>query len=90
MRPTRRFFAYTAAPPLFAASLVWMAIPGCSGEKTLVAEGEPVARRKQKEESLNKMLNPTGAPAPATKARGKGKSRSDALKDGAVDEMYLP
>ena len=49
MRQTRRFFAYTAALPLFATFL-WMAIPGCSGENALVAEGDPVAHRKQKEE----------------------------------------
>jgi hypothetical protein len=89
MRQTRRFFAYTAALPLFATFL-WMAIPGCSGENTLVAKGDPVARRKQKEEALNKMLNPTGVPAQAAKAKGKGKSRSGASKEGAVDEMYLP
>jgi len=89
MRQTRRFFAYTAALPLFATFL-WMAIPGCSGENTLVAEGDPVARRKQKEEALNKMLNPNGVPAQAAKAQGKGKSRSGASKEGAVDEMYLP
>ena len=75
MRQTRRFFAYTAALPLFATFL-WMAIPGCSGENTLVAEGDPVARRKQKEEALNKISNPTGVPAQAAKAKGKGKSRS--------------
>jgi hypothetical protein len=90
MRPTRRFFAYSAALPLFAAFLVSMSIPGCSSETTLVAEGEPLARRKQKEASLNKMLNPNGAPAPATKAKSKGKSSSGASKDGAVDDMYLP
>ena len=70
MRQPRRFFAYTAALPLLATFL-WMAIPGCSGENTVVAEGDPVARRKHKDDALNKVLNPTGVPAPAAKAKGK-------------------
>ena len=89
MRQTRRFFACTSALPLLAAFL-WITIPGCSGESTLVAEGDAGARRKQKEEALNKMLNPTGVPAKAAKVQGKGKSRPGASKEGAADEMYLP
>jgi hypothetical protein len=88
MRRNHSFFAYAAASPLLAA-LLCIATSGCSGEGTVV-EGDPVARRKHKEDALNKMLNPTGAPAPAAKTKGKGKSASAAAKDAAVDEMYLP
>jgi hypothetical protein len=61
-----------------------VALAGCSGEKTLVAEGDPAARRKAKDEALNKMLNPDG------KAPAKGKGRPKSAKEKAVDEMYLP
>jgi len=55
---------------------------GCSGEESKVAEGDSLARRKKKDEALEKMLNPQGV---STKPKGK---RSAANK--AIDEMHLP
>jgi len=67
-----RSFALTIAATLL----------GCSGEETKVAEGDALARRKNKDEALDKALNPQGVP---TKPKGK---RSAANK--AIDEMHLP
>jgi hypothetical protein len=61
------------------------AVAGCSGDSTTVVEGDPVARRKQKEDALQKALNPIGAPAP--KGRGKGRPRG---KVGPAEDLPGP
>ena len=63
-----------------------MAMPGCSGDNTVVAEGDPTARRKSKEEALQKMINPSGAPVPSA----KGKTRSGASKAKGGDSLEAP
>jgi hypothetical protein len=89
MRTTCNLFRYGVALRLIAIFLAFVAAPGCGGDQPLVAEGDSLARRKAKEDSLNRMLNPNGAP-PASKTKGKSKSISDASKNKAIDEMYLP
>jgi hypothetical protein len=78
MRSFNRRVAVRSFALAIAASLL-----GCSGEETKVAEGDSLARRKRKDEALDRMLNPDGT----TPAKGKGK-RSAASK--AIDEKHLP
>jgi hypothetical protein len=87
MKQIRRFFAIAGALPVCAAVLVGIAATGCSDEKTLVAEGDPVARRKNKDEALNKMLNPNGESVAPSKSK---KSAKDAAREAAIDKMHLP
>ena len=54
MTRMRRFFVYSAGLPILAIILAYMAMPGCSGDNTVVAEGDPTVRRKSKEEALRK------------------------------------
>jgi hypothetical protein len=56
---------------LLAVITAFSSIPGCSGDSTVVVEGDPEVRRKNKEAALEKTLYPNGKPAASTK-KGKG------------------
>lgn len=51
---------------------------GCTEETTTVSAGEALQRRKNKDDAMDRMLNPTGA---APKAKGKGKAKADPFAD---------
>jgi hypothetical protein len=57
---------------LLAVIIAFSSIPGCSGDSTVVVEGDPEVRRKNKDAALEKTLYPNGKPAASTK---KGKVR---------------
>jgi hypothetical protein len=57
---------------LLAVIIAFSSVPGCSGDSTVVVEGDPEVRRKNKEAALEKTLYPNGKPAASTK---KGKVR---------------
>ena len=48
-------------------------IAGCSGETTVVAEGDPVTRRKNKDDAMNRMLNPIVGASPSGQEYGAGR-----------------
>ena len=69
----RRFFVYSIGLPICMTVLASITIPGCSGgDSAVVAEGEPAVRRKDKDDALNKLVNPNNTPVTPP----KGKSRS--------------
>jgi hypothetical protein len=55
--------------PLLATVIAACSIVGCSGDQTVVVEGDPEVRRKNKENALEKTLYPNGKPAPKAKRR---------------------
>jgi hypothetical protein len=57
---------------LLAVIIAFSSVPGCSGDSTVVVEGDPEVRRKNKDAALEKTLYPNGKPAASTK---KGKVR---------------
>jgi hypothetical protein len=55
---------------LLAVLLAFSSVPGCSGDPTVVVEGDPEVRRKNKADALEKTLYPNGKPAASTKKKG--------------------
>jgi hypothetical protein len=68
----RKSFRASVGLTLLAVMALFSSIAGCSGDSTVVAEGDPEARRKAKEAALEKKLYPNGKPAASTK---KGMTR---------------
>jgi hypothetical protein len=56
---------------LLAVIIAFSSVPGCSGDSTVVVEGDPEVRRKNKDAALEKILYPNGKPAATTKKGGK-------------------
>jgi hypothetical protein len=57
---------------LLAVMIALNSVAGCSGDSTVVVEGDPDVRRKNKDAALEKKLYPNGKPAaPANKGRTK-------------------
>jgi hypothetical protein len=52
---------------VLAIMTAFSSVPGCSGDSTVVVEGDPEVRRKNKEAALEKTLYPDGKPAASTK-----------------------
>jgi hypothetical protein len=63
---------------------------GCSEETNKVAEGDPAARRKQKDDALDRMSNPFGTAPKAVATKTKGKTGSGTSKNGANVPLNLP
>ncbi len=57
---------------LVAVAIAFGAVSGCSGDSTVVAQGDPAVLRKKKADALEKTLYPNGKPA-ATTTKHKGK-----------------
>jgi hypothetical protein len=68
----RKSFGTSIGLTVLAAVIAFCSVPGCSGDSTVVVEGDPEVRRKNKDAALEKMLYPNGKPAASTK---KGKIR---------------
>ena len=68
----RKSFRASVGFMLLAVIIAFSSIPGCSGDSTVVVEGDPQVRKKNKEAALEKMLYPDGKPAASTK---KGRAR---------------
>jgi hypothetical protein len=68
----RKSFGTSIGLTLLAAIIAFSSIPGCSGDSTVVVEGDPEVRRKNKAAALEKTLYPDGKPAASTK---KGQPR---------------
>jgi hypothetical protein len=57
---------------LLVVIIAFSSVAGCSGDSTVVVEGDPEVRRKNKDAALEKMLYPNGKPAATAK---KGQNR---------------
>jgi hypothetical protein len=68
----RKSFGASIGLTLLAVIIALSSIPGCSGDSTVVVEGDPEVRRKNKDAALEKTLYPNGRPAASTK---KGQTR---------------
>jgi hypothetical protein len=67
----RKSFRTSIGLTLLAVIIAFGSVPGCSGDSTVVVEGDPEVRRKNKDAALEKTLYPNGKPAPTTKKGGK-------------------
>ena len=63
---------------------------GCSGETTKVAPEEAAARRKNKDDALDRMSNPFGTAPKTAAGKTKGKARSKTSKKEADVPLHLP
>jgi hypothetical protein len=68
----RKSFGTSIGLTLLAVIIAFSSVPGCSGDSTVVVEGDPEVRRKNKAHALEKTLYPNGKPAASTK---KGQTR---------------
>jgi hypothetical protein len=57
---------------LLVVIIAFSSVAGCSGDSTVVVEGDPEVRRKNKDAALEKKLYPNGKPDASTK---KGQNR---------------
>jgi hypothetical protein len=57
---------------LLVVIIAFGSLAGCSGDSTVVVEGDPEVRRKNKEAALERTLYPNGKPAAPAK---KGQNR---------------
>ena len=67
----RTSFRTSIGLTLLAVIIAFSSVPGCSGDSTVVVEGDPEVRRKNKDAALEKTLYPNGKPAATTKKGGK-------------------
>jgi hypothetical protein len=67
----RKSFRTSIGLTLLAVIIAFSSVPGCSGDSTVVVEGDPEVRRKNKDAALEKILYPNGKPAATTKKSGK-------------------
>jgi hypothetical protein len=67
----RKSFRTSIGLTLLAVIIAFSSVPGCSGDSTVVVEGDPEVRRKNKDAALEKTLYPNGKPAATTKKGGK-------------------
>ncbi len=68
----RKFGIASFVMGFVAAVIAFSAVSGCSGDSTVVAQGDPEVLRKKKADALEKTLYPNGKPA-ATTTKHKGK-----------------
>ena len=74
----RRDFVGSMMTATLALTVGTLFFSGCSEETKTVSAEEALQRRKNKDDALERMLNPTGAPP---KAKGKGKAKVDPFAD---------
>jgi hypothetical protein len=74
MERTRRFVICFVAIPMLAIA-VSAALPGCSNDSTVVAQGDPAARRKQKDDAMKKKMALNGDTTSAPSGRASSKKK---------------
>jgi hypothetical protein len=75
MERIRRFVISSMAIPMIAIA-VSATLPGCSGDSTVVAQGDPAARRKEKDDAIKKKMRLNGDTASAPTGRGSSKKKA--------------
>jgi hypothetical protein len=78
MNRTRTFVLCTAAIPMVAIALS-APLSGCSSDSTAVVEGDPAARRKQKDDAMKKKMKLNGNTASGPSGRGSSKKVGPAV-----------
>jgi hypothetical protein len=75
MERIRRFVVSSVAIPIIAIAAS-ATLPGCSNDSTVVAQGDPAARRKEKDDAMKKKMGLNGDTASAPTGKGSSKRKA--------------